>query len=186
MIAETIVTTQNEDGSTHIAPIGVREHAEELILAPFKPSKTLDNMLRECAAVINCTADVRIFAGCFAGHYDWKMIPAKKIAGKRLASTLSHREVNITRVKDDVLRPRCYCRVVWSETHAPFGGFNRAQAAVIELAILVSRLERLPQEKIDREIAYLQTAVNKTAGENERTAWQWLIDEVEQFRQRPS
>jgi len=64
-------------------------------------------------------------------------------------------------------------------THAPFLGFNRAQAAVIEAAILVSRLEMLPRDKIEKEIAYLQIAVGKTAGTAEQEAWQWLIDLVE-------
>jgi len=51
---------------------------------------------------------------------------------------------------------------------AHFSGFNRAQAAVIEAAILVSRLNMLPQEKIDAEMAYLRIAVEKTAG---RASW---------------
>ena len=40
-------------------------------------------------------------------------------------------------------------------TIAPFRGFNRAQAAVVEAAILVSRLHMLPPDKIEREIGYL-------------------------------
>jgi len=63
-------------------------------------------------------------------------------------------------------------------THAPFLGFNRAQAAVIEAAILVSRLDMLPRNKIEQEIAYLQIAVGKTAGAAEQEAWQWLIERI--------
>ncbi|HEY5065532.1 MAG TPA: hypothetical protein VIJ04_12015 [Xanthobacteraceae bacterium] len=43
--------------------------------------------------------------------------------------------------------------------HAPLKGFNRAQAAVIEAAILVSRLRLLLREKIEREMHYLEIAV---------------------------
>ena len=57
--------------------------------------------------------------------------------------------------------------------------FVRAKAAVIEAAILVSRLDMLPRDKIEKEIAYLQIAVGKTAGAAEQEAWQWLIDLVE-------
>ena len=64
------------------------------------------------------------------------------------------------------------------ETHAPFTGFNRAKAAVLELAILVSRLGMLPREKIEAEIAYLTIAIEKTAGEEEREAWGWLMQRV--------
>ena len=66
--------------------------------------------------------------------------------------------------------------------HRSFLGFNRAQAAVIEGAILISRLERLPREKIDREMAYLAIAIEKTAGPLEREAWQWLEERLATFR----
>ena len=69
-------------------------------------------------------------------------------------------------------------------THAPFRGLNRAKAAVLEAAILVSRLSMLPREKIDGEIAYLRIAIDKTAGPEEREAWDWLMDAVKQFYAR--
>ena len=47
-------------------------------------------------------------------------------------------------------------RCFYEASHAPFKGFNRAQAAVIEAAILASRLHMLPREKIERELGYLQ------------------------------
>ena len=72
-----------------------------------------------------------------------------------------------------------HCRVVRRESHAPFQGFNRAQAAVVEAAILVSRLHMLPAEKIAREIDYLRIAVGKTAGPREWQAWDWLMEAVE-------
>jgi hypothetical protein len=67
-------------------------------------------------------------------------------------------------------------------THAPFPGFNRAQAAVVEGAILVSRLFMLPREKVDSEIEYLRIAIDKTAGDNERIAWNWLLQAIERYR----
>ena len=55
MIFETIVTTAARDGRPHIAPMGVRFEDGLAILAPFRPSATLDNILATQAAVINCT-----------------------------------------------------------------------------------------------------------------------------------
>ena len=49
---------------------------------------------------------------------------------------------------------------------------------MIEAAILVSRLDFLPREKIEREIDYLRIAVEKTAGAAEREAWDWLIEKI--------
>ena len=49
-------------------------------------------------------------------------------------------------------------------SHAPFQGFNRAQAAVIEGAVLVSRLHLLPRAEVEAELARLEIIVGKTAG----------------------
>ena len=67
------------------------------------------------------------------------------------------------------------------EQHAPFLGLNRAKAAVLELCILVSRLDFLPCDKIEREIDYLKIALDKTAGSDELEAWGWLMEKVEAF-----
>ena len=49
---------------------------------------------------------------------------------------------------------------------------------MIEAAILATRLYMLPREKIEREIAYLQIAVDKTAGAAEREAWDWVMEKI--------
>jgi hypothetical protein len=67
------------------------------------------------------------------------------------------------------------------EQHAPFAGFNRASNAVLECAILLTRLHMLPRDKIEREIAYLAIAIEKTAGPQEREAWSWLMQKREAF-----
>lgn len=182
MIRETIITTRHADGTTHIAPMGIHIDGESPVLMPFKPSQTLENLLRERHAVINFTDDVRIFAGCLGGKRDWPLLPASRIDGNRLANTLAHAEVRVATVQDDPVRPRLVCEIIHEETHAPFRGFNRAQASIVELAILVSRLHLLPWEKIEREMAYLRIAVDKTAGEEETVAWDWLAVRVRDFR----
>ena len=72
-------------------------------------------------------------------------------------------------------------RVTRAVAHAPASGFNRAQAAIIELAILSSRLAMLPREKVRREAEYLALAVEKTAGPREREAWDWLMEKIRTF-----
>jgi len=44
--------------------------------------------------------------------------------------------------------------------------------------VLVSRLKRLPMEKIQQEMDYLRIAIDKTAGERELEAWSWLTEAV--------
>jgi hypothetical protein len=182
MIYETLVTTLAADGRLHCAPMGARYEAGEVVLMPFKPSATLDNILASRAAVLNLTTDVRVFAGCVTGRRDWPTLPAERVAGRRLVNSLAHVELELRRWDDDPQRPVLYMRRVWEATHAPFPGCNRAQAAVIEGAVLVSRLRMLPAEKVDGEMAYLQIAIDKTAGPAELEAWGWLLEAVAAFR----
>ena len=120
MIRETVVTTSAEDGHIHIAPMGIRERGDHLVLAPFRPSRSLDNMLRDRCAVINYTDDVRIIAGCLTGRHQWPLRPADRIQGARLRDTLAHTEVLVEQVEEDALRPRLLCRTVHEQQHAPF------------------------------------------------------------------
>jgi len=182
VIRETIITTLDAAGAPYIAPMGVRDEDGLYLIAPFRPSRTLDNLLRSRQAVINYTDDVRVFAGFHTGRRDWPTVPAGTVRGVRLAQALAHVEVEVARWEDDAVRPRLWCRELACATHAPFRGFSRAQAAVIEAGILVSRLRRLPAEKVDREIDYLRIVVEKTAGPRESEAWRWLIDRLAAYR----
>lgn len=185
MILETIVTTTSGIGRPHIAPMGVQRTEDGYSIMPFRPSTTLDNVAATGVAVVNFTDDVRIFAGCLTGRRDWPLIPAGRIACCRLRDTLAHAEVELLRSEDDPLRPRLFCRTVHHAHHAPFQGFNRAQFAVLEAAILVSRLGMLPEDKIERELAYLRIGIEKTAGPREIEAWGWLMAAVDR-RMRPA
>jgi hypothetical protein len=178
MIRETIVTTADAAGKVHIAPIGIIADADDWIIAPFRPSATLDNLRAVPFAVANYTDDVRVFAGCLTGRYDWPTTSAQTVPVPRLAAALAHAELAVEAVAEDAQRPRFRCRVVHRAVHAPFEGFNRAQAAVVEAAILTSRLGLLPREKVEQEIAYLQIAVAKTAGPAEQEAWDWLMEKI--------
>ena len=182
MIREAIVTTLGADGMPHMAPMGVRNDDGLYVIAPFRPSRTLDNVLRSGQAVINYTDDVRVFAGFHTGRRRWPTVPAETVHGVRLTRALAHVEVEVARWEDDEVRPRIWCRELACATHAPFRGFNRAQAAVIEAGILASRLRRLPAEKVDREMDYLRIAVEKTAGPREREAWRWLEERIAGWR----
>jgi len=178
-IRESVVTTLNADGSAHIAPLGVIERPPFLVLAPFAPSTTLANLRRHPFACVAYTTEARLFAGCVTGRRrDWPVLPAERIRGWRLRDCLAHAEVEVEAVEEDAQRPRFLCRELHEAVHAPFRGLNRAQAAVVEGAILVSRLHLLPREKIEREMAHLQIAIDKTAGAAEREAWGWLVEAV--------
>ena len=179
MILETIITTQNGLGEVHVTPFGIQVQNDLVIISPYKPSTTLNNILATQTAVMNLTDDVRVFAAALTKRTAWQLCAADKVAGQRLSNALAHQELKLLRVNDDDMRPQLTMQVVHEVNHQPFKGFNRAQAAVIELAVLVSRLKRLPMEKIIQEMQYLQIAIDKTAGPNELEAWGLLVEAVE-------
>jgi len=182
MILETIVTSLSPAGATHLAPMGVHVVPEGMLVMPFRPSTTLDNILSSGVAVLNHTDDVRVFAGCLTGRRDWPLTAADKLPVKRLADSLAHMELELMRVEEDELRPKLYCRVIHEASHAPFKGFNRAQYAVLEAAILASRLRLLPWGKVQAELDYLRIGLEKCAGQREQEAWAWLMEKIDAFR----
>lgn len=177
-IREAIVATVNARGEPHLAPLGLIAEGENWILAPFHPSTTLENLRQAPFAVANFTDDVRVFAGCLTGRREWPLAPASVVAAPRLANTLAHLELEVIDAREDALRPRFVCRVVHSAAHAPFAGFNRAQGAVIEGAILISRLHILPRAEVEADLERLSVIVEKTAGAREQEAWRWLMDKA--------
>lgn len=188
MIFETVVSTLSPAGTLHLAPMGVRYEGEgedaRVVLMPFKPSKTLDNILATRCAVLNLTDDVRVFAGCVTGRREWPTLALEGFNGRRLQDALAHVELTLSGDRDDALRPTLHMRRGREGVHRAFPGFNRAQAAVIEGAVLVSRLGMLPREKVETEMDYLQIAIDKTAGPRELEAWDWLYAAKEDFYAR--
>ncbi len=182
-IVETIVTTADAHGNVHIAPLGLIAEGDDWIIAPFKPSKTLDNLRANPVACASHTDDVRVFAGCVTGRKLWPLVPASKVKNGRLAECLSHWELHVVRVIEDEVRPRFVCKIVHAETHAPWQGFSRAQAAILELAVLTTRLRMLPPEKVEAELKYLEIAVSKTADGREHEAWEWLTEKINAWRE---
>jgi hypothetical protein len=185
VIFEAVITTVAADGQPHVAPFGVRYRGPQVVLMPFKPSSTLDRLRATRHAVLNLTTDTRVFAAAVCARWLGArpgsapdLRPAQAVPGHVLASALAHSELKLVHDDDHAERPTLVFDRVLDVTHAPFRGFNRAQAAVVEGAVLVSRLQMLSADKIDAEFAYLQIAIDKTAGPTEREAWGWLQQAV--------
>ena len=183
-VRETLVTTKNADESIKVSPLGVYIDDKILKLKPFKPSKSLENILRNESGVINYVDDVRIFASCITNkeiQINFKKV--SKIDCSRIEKAISHTEFIVKDIKDDNQRPTIICEPINEETHKMFYGFNRAKSAIIELCILASRLGIIEDSKIKKEISYLKIAIEKTAGENELEAWNWLIEYIKNYKE---
>ena len=66
------------------------------------------------------------------------------------------------------------CEVVKTHRMRDFFGFNRAKHAVIEAAILATRIDFLPADEILEQFQWLQVIVEKTAGPVEARAFEYL------------
>ena len=181
MIFETVIISSDDKNIPHVTPFGIRYEGEQIIISPYKPSKTLNNIMTTKVATMNVTDDVRVFAGALTNRQPWQLESTEGINGFRLQDCLMHIELRLQEVREDEVRPQLVMTQLKKQHHRDFSGFNRAQAAVIELAVLTSRLHMLPREKIQSELKYLQIAIDKTAGEKEQEAWSWLTEKINQY-----
>lgn len=178
LILETIVTTLAPSGELHLVPFGLIGKENGYVLAPFRPSPTIVNLEANPCFAASSPRDIRVIAGAVTGRREWPTVACAVIAGRRLADSFGHAEFQVALVEDQETRPRFHGRLVHSAAHAPFIGYNRAQAAVLEAAILSTRLHMLEPDKVLTEMAYLAIAITKTAGPREREAWGWIEDKV--------
>ena len=178
LILETVVTTLSPEGALHLVPFGLIQEGEDFVLAPFRPSPTIQNLESNPVFAASAPSDVRVIAGIVTGRRDWPVVACDTIPGRRLADCFAHAEFEVIGVEEHETRPRFRARMLHAVSHTPFIGYNRAQAAVLEAAILSTRLHMLEPDKILTEMAYHAIAISKTAGPAEREAWDWIEDKV--------
>ena len=97
----------------------------------------------------------------------------------RLADCCRWFALEIQTLDDAAERATIACRVVKQGEVRPFFGFNRAKHAVLEAAILATRIGIVAEQEIRYEIERLAIAVQKTAGKQERNAFQFLQSYIE-------
>jgi len=183
MILEAIVTTSNEDGSTNISPMGptvssdVGGAIEEFQLRPFNTSRTFANLKRTRCGVLHVTDDVMLFAMTAIGQKpeNANLIDAESVAGKILAGACRFYEFKVGFIDATGARTNLNCSTVRQGKLRDFWGFNRAKHAVLEAAILATRLDFLPKQEIEDSMNRLKVIVEKTAGEKEAAAMDLIV-----------
>lgn len=176
MIIESIITTVDLDGVLNIAPMGVEWGDDVIIVKPFLETTTFRNLQAVGAGVVNLTDDVFLFAQAAISSPAYPTTPATVVRGGVLEAACSWRELEVRSIDATPPRSRIETRVVYHGTRREFLGFNRARHAVLETAILSTRLHLIPRIEIEPELARLQIIVNKTAGPREFEAMELLTD----------
>lgn len=178
MILEGIITTLDADGVPNISPMGPEVDAamEHFTLKPYQSSQTYQNLKRHGEGVLHVTDDVELLARAAVKQLDPlpELKPAAAVQGVILAAACRWYAFQVTELDDAQQRTRIACRVVDRGHMRDFFGFNRAKHAVVEAAILATRISLLPAGEIQAEFARLKIIVDKTAGPQEQRAFAFL------------
>jgi hypothetical protein len=181
VILEGIVTTLASDGTPNIAPMGPEVDASmrSLVLKPFRSSTTYQNLKQHGEGVFHVTDDVLLLARTAVGAaINPTLKDATAIRGKILADACRWYAFRVTQLDDEHERTRIVAKVIDSDAEREFLGFNRAKHAVLEGAILATRLHLLPPTEILAQFEALRPLVEKTGGEQERVAFAFLEEFV--------
>lgn len=178
MILEGIVTSVSPQGEINVAPMGpiVDKSLMTLNLRPFKSSTTYQNLMSRPCGVFHIVDDVLLLARAAIGRLDVlpEMFPAEHVAGFVLRGACRWLEFEIESCDDQDERTSLRARVVHTGRLRDFFGFNRAKHAVVEAAILATRVHLLAKDDILRQFAELELPVQKTAGPREIEAFDLL------------
>jgi uncharacterized protein len=178
VILESIVTTTDTAGSVNIAPMGPYiddELFSRITLKPFRSSRTFANLQQTGLAVVHVTDDVELIATAAIGPID-PSSRVEQLLGRwhKLVDCCRWFAVEVESWQEDPQRPPAICRIVHQGVQRPMFGLNRAKHAVVEAAILATRLELLGREEVRRQMQSLLPLVEKTGGPAEWRAWRLL------------
>jgi hypothetical protein len=175
VILEGIVTTTNEDGSTNISPMGpdIEDPVHTFQLRPFTSSTTYRNLLRDREGVLHVIDDVLLLAQAAIGQLDPRpeLVATTAVRGHILKNCCRWYAFRVVEIEDHEPRASMRCQVVDTGNRRNFFGFNRAKHAIVELAILATRVHLLPRAEIVHEFDRWEPVVLKTGGPREQEAF---------------
>jgi hypothetical protein len=183
-IIEGVVTTLDAGGGVHVAPMGpiVDDRLERLWLRPFRTSTTFQNLRRTGVGVFHVTDDVDLVARAAIGRLDAvpRVIPADKVPGAILADACRWYAFEVESLDESAERTSLVARIVDCGVQREFFGFNRAKHAVVEAAILATRVHLLDAEQLLADFERLAIPVAKTGAAAEVRAFSLLRDYVQE------
>ena len=185
MILEGILTTTNEDGSMHVAPMGpdVDRDRVRWTLKPFKTSTTYANLRRTQQAIFHVVDDSLLLAHAVLGQAN--QAPAQAISpfGFALQQACEWFALEVFDWDESTQRAVATAHLRFHQSQRPFFGWNRAKHAIVEAAILVSRCHWLEPEIIDEQWKQLAIMVDKTSGDQEQAAFELLANHLRKVLQ---
>ena len=185
MIIETIFSTLDATEHPNFAPMGVVWGEETMTARPFRDTTTYRNLIEMGCGVANVTDNVLSFARTALANGQLPSFPARHIRGVVLEEACTWHELEVVDVGGDERRARIHCRVVGEGRLRDFLGFNRGKNAVIEAAILATRLHLHRETDVRSALRRYDDLVRRTGGKQEREAMQYIQDYIARwFRAR--
>lgn len=183
-ILEGLVTTIDVKGGMHLAPMGPRvsKDLKRLLLRPFPSSQTYHNLKARGEGVLHVTDDVLLLAKSALGEATTPQYrSATHVEGFVLVDACHFHEFKVLAIDDSDERVQIEAEIVHSESIRDFWGFNRGKHAVLEAAILATRLHFLPLNEVRTEFDKLRTIVEKTGGPMEFEAFAFLLAHLDRI-----
>ena len=182
MILEGIVTTRDSHGTVNVAAMGpiVGEGMRSLLLRPYQSTTTYQNLKAHPEGVFHIVDDVELLVRSALNLFDAPpaMVPTSEISGSVLADSCRWYEFRVTELDDSRERTEIQAEIVHTGSLRDFLGFNRAKHAVIEYAILASRLFMLDEADVARHYGEFRTILEKTGSPQEFRAFELVTDYV--------
>lgn len=183
IVIEGMVATIGPDGTPHVAAMGPYVDGADpkrLVLRPFLPSSTWDNLRANGRGVFHITDDVlclaRLVMRTHIPAVEWHEMGDQRfpvVANVCRWLPFEAREYSVPGK-----RAWIECRVLATFDERPYIGLHRARHAVLEAAILATRTGILPAAEILRKLEQVRPWVEKTGGRDERTAFAELESHI--------
>jgi hypothetical protein len=159
-----------------------------LLLRPFQPSTTFNNLAATRRGVFHVVDRVETIAQAAIGQLTElpAVEPAAMIDGFVLKDCCRWFEFTVDSVDASEARSRMPSSIVHRGERRPFFGFNRARHAVLEAAILATRLHLLSRQHVLEMISLLEPAVEKTGGTEEKSAFAMIREFVLTYSETPA
>jgi hypothetical protein len=188
MILEGLVTTVGPDGVPNVAPMGPKVEIDpqtgdlrSFVLKPFRTARTFANLKAHPEGVFHLCDDVLLLARAAIGAQPAPaMKPAGVVGGWILAEACRYYEFRLGNWDDRMERVEMPAQILERGRLRDFLGFNRARHAVVEAAILATRIGLITYEQIREDFLKLAILVQKTGGPREHEAFKLLEQHVAQ------
>jgi uncharacterized protein len=181
LLIEGVMTTLSQGDGTaasrvNIAPMGpiVDDAFTRFVFRPFKTSSTYRNLKATGQGVFHIVDDALLIARAAVSKVtpgpELPVTPASHVEGLVLTNACRYHELRVESLDDASDRTTIVMTCVHTSRLRDFAGFNRARHAVLEAAILATRLHLTGSEPVLREYERLMVMVSKTGGPREHQA----------------